>query len=174
VNCNASDKKSWVYARKILSGLPIIWETTKIREALEVTASLKTAWYGFKITIAGLYDLCHIKGKVSSSCGNNTNPKTSHRMPWKINSIPVPYNSYAPKTSLSLRRNPSLFQYADQHYNWCEMTKIIMCQNNRAWKTANKNAFSCGWWEELTTFVILKIKNALKENLLSRIMEKGG
>jgi len=30
VNCNASDKKGWVYARKILSGLPIIWETIKI------------------------------------------------------------------------------------------------------------------------------------------------
>ena len=48
-----------------------------------------------------------------------------------------------------------------------------MCQNNRACKTENKNDFSCGWWEELTPFVILKIMNALKGNLLSRIMEKG-
>ena len=165
-------KEFWVYTKKILSGLPIIWETIRIRAALEVTISLKTARYGFKITIAGLYDLC--TSKFSSSCGNNNNPKASHRIPWKINSTPVSYNSSAPKTSLSLRRNPSLFQYADQHYNWCELTKINVCQNNRVWKTENKNAFSCGWWEELTPFVILKIKNALKGNLLSRIMEKGG
>jgi hypothetical protein len=25
------------------------------------------------------------------------------------------------------------------------MIKISMCQNNKAWKTENKNALSCGW-----------------------------
>lgn len=43
-------KEYWVYATKILSGLPILWEIIKIRAALEVTTSLKIAWYGFKIS----------------------------------------------------------------------------------------------------------------------------
>ena len=163
-------KEFWVYARKILSELPIIWETIKIRAALEVTTSLKIAWYSFKI--GNSWAIWFMSHKISSSWGNNTNPKDSHWIPWKHNSIPVPYNSSEPETLLSLRWNPSFLI--------CQPTLQLMWNDQNQYVSKQKDMEN--WEQECfqlwlmggTDIVILKTKNILKGNLLSRIMEKDG
>lgn len=69
-------------------------------DAVEFATSLKMAWWYFKATNGWTVIYMYCKGLLLRS-------KTTlvHRLPYRINSMPVAYNYTAPQTQLHLRTN---------------------------------------------------------------------